>query len=293
MTMGWSLYQVTYELRSPLHIGYHKLGNLQRTRYYLPARNVWGAVTERLTRSGFTPPGTSEGHYGKVGEWVRSHCVFSYWFFQDGHTLLFPRYSDGGLRYGHLSESEFERQYLAAHVTTALEAETTSAEGGSVHEIEVVRPTGASGARQPVLTGWVFFDDEAASFLGAEAEWRRWLAILQVGGERRYGFGWLRMIQGGWRSERTGQLLDDYQANCDGQRPRIQVRKGRSLLAHTITQGVRASGVVEPLVGRETVGSDRFGRQLTKGALCWVPGSVCRDDRWLEVSPEGIWRQPA
>jgi len=42
--MTWQLFQVTYELHSPLHIGYHKIGNLQRTRYYIPARNLWAAV---------------------------------------------------------------------------------------------------------------------------------------------------------------------------------------------------------------------------------------------------------
>ena len=38
--MTWHCFRLTYELRSPLHIGYHKVGNVQRTRYYIPARNL-------------------------------------------------------------------------------------------------------------------------------------------------------------------------------------------------------------------------------------------------------------
>lgn len=291
--MAWQLYQVIYELRSPLHIGYHKIGAVQRTRYYVPARNVWGAVTERLTRSGFTASGTPEGDYAKVGEWVKAHCAFSYWFFHDGQTLLYPRYSDEGVHYGHLSESEFERRYLSAHVTTALDAATTSAEVGSLHEIEIVGPNGSNGAGRLLLTGWVFLDSEAGTLLGEEEQWKRWLGDLQVGGERRYGFGRLRLTQNGWRMGATGQFLDGYRADCSRDRPRIELGKEKSLLAHTVAQVAHASGAIEPLVGRDTVGSDRFGRRLTKAELCWVPGSVCEEALWLEISPEEIWRRPA
>lgn len=290
--MGWRVYQVTYELRSSLHIGYHKVGNVQRTRYYLPARNAWGAVTERLTRSGFRPPGASEGDYRAVGEWVRSHCAFTYWFFRDGETLLVPRYSDGGLYYGDLTESDFEREYLAAHVTTALDPATTSAEAGSLHEVETLVAHGRDGVRHHMV-GWLFLDDDARRFFGNDGTWRRWLGELYVGGERRCGFGHLQMSDDGWKPQEGGRICEGYRVRCDRARPRIEVTAEKPFLAHTPTEGIHARGSIEPVVGRETVDSSGFGGKLTRGEVCWVPGSICEEAQWLKISRDGMWRKAA
>ena len=292
--MAWRLYRVIYELKSLLHIGYHKIGNVQRTRYYVPARNIWGAVTEKLTRSGFTAQGAPEGNYLEIGKWVRTHCAFSYWFLQDREGLLFPNIQHDGVWYGSLKESDFERRYLSAHVTTALDPATTSAETESLHEIEVLGTNGGDNAGQLSLTGWVFLDNEAIIRLEGEQKWGQWLGELQVGGERRYGFGRLRMGKDGWRSQDEGQIFDDYRVRYDRERPQIAVVAGKSFLAHTLVQEkVDAAGSIEPLVGRETVGSDRFGTRLTSAELCWVPGSVCQATRWFEFAPEGIWKKAA
>lgn len=288
--MAWQLYRVTYELQSPLHIGYHKISNVQRTRYYVPARNIWGAVTERLTRSGFTVSGVPEGDYVKIGKWVKTHCLFSY-LFLEGDELLFPRYATDGVRYGSLKQSEFERRYLSAHVTTALDATTTSAEVGSLHEIEILTTYVENGGRHARLMGWVFLDGTAFAVLGEEGKWRQWLGEFQVGGERRYGFGRFRMTQGGWQAEEANQIFDGYGVRCDRDWPQIEVTEGEALLAHTLTQGVSASGAIEPLVGRQTTGSDRFGGKLTSAELCWVPGSISETTLWFEFAPEGIWKR--
>ncbi len=265
---------------------------MQRTRYYVPARNIWGAVTEKLTRCGFTAPGAPEGSYLEIGKWVRTHCAFSYWFLQNGEGPLFPSIQLDGVHCGPLKDSEFERRYLFAHVTTALDPATTSAETESLHEIEVLATNGGNGVGQVSLTGWVFMDDTAITHLGGDQKWSEWLGELQVGGERRYGFGRLRMGKEGWRAQDDGRIFDGYRVRCDRGRPQIEVTGGKSFLAHTLAQGVDASGSIEPLVGRETVDSDRFGRKLTSAELCWVPGSMCGTTFWFEFAPEGIWRKP-
>lgn len=289
--MAWQLYQVVYELHSPLHIGYHKIGSVQRTRYYVPVRNIWGAVTEKLTRCGFTAPGVPEGSYAEIGKWVRTHCAFSYWFLQDGEELLCPQYSlTDDILYGSLRQFEFERRHLSALVTTALDAATTSAEAGSLHEIEILTPCGGDDHQRTTLAGWILLDDVAAGVLGDESKWSQWLGDLQVGGERRYGFGRVRLHKDGWRSQVDGRIFGSYRVRCAGDRPQVEVTEEKPFLAHTFTQGVSASGAIEPLVGRETVGSDRFGGKLTSAELCWVPGSICETTLWFELAPEGIWR---
>jgi hypothetical protein len=276
--MGWTMYTAIYELRSPLHIGYHKIGNLQRTRYYIPARNLWGAVTEALTRRGFSTAGAPQGDYQQIGEWVKTHCAFGYWFIQENGQLLYPHYEEGKLKYGHLTAADFERRYLDAHVTTALDPSTTSAEEGSLHEVEFIAAYNQDGV-QTRVGGWVFLDETAQAAL----DWRGWLSDLQVGGERRYGFGMLRLIE--------MEPATESQIDLTGTRPRQFVPKGAPLLAHTvIASSIRVRGQIEPMVGRMTSQSHAFGSNLTAGIVCWTPGSVPMDDIRVQFEPEGHWR---
>ncbi|HXF93540.1 MAG TPA: hypothetical protein VNK46_12340 [Nitrospiraceae bacterium] len=291
--MAWRVYRVAYELRSPLHVGYHKIGNVQRTRYYVPARNIWGAITEKLTRAGFTASGVAEGDYVAIGEWVRQHCAFSYWFFHAGEQLLFPSFQTTGVLYGHLTESVFTQRYLSAHVTTALDAATTSAELGSLHEIEIIVPNEGDDAHRLTLAGWIFLDDIAVCALGDESKWGRWLGDLQMGGERRYGFGQVRLGKNGWQPQSDGRIFDRDKVRLGEDRPQVQVTQGQPFLAHTLAQGVCASGAIEPLIGRETVRSDRFGGRLTGAQMCWIPGSICETTLWLEFTPGGTWKKAA
>lgn len=277
--MAWRMFTALYELHSPLHIGYHKVGNVQRTRYYVPARNVWGAVTETLTRRGFHANDAPQGDYEKIGEWVKRHCAFGYWFVYEENQPLNPRYENDELKYGNVSAREFERRYLGAHITTALDAATTSAEEKSLHEVEFLAPRRRDGARTQI-GGWVFLDEAAQATL----DWKEWLGDLYIGGERRYGFGHLRYKELSCANEDGTWLLNDG-------RPRVQIKAHTSLLAHTLVANVAARGQIEPLVGREThAKSEQFGMKLTPAQICWAPGAILQHDATLEITAMGIWR---
>jgi hypothetical protein len=274
--MSWHKFSVTYELRSPLHIGYHKVGNVQRTRYYIPARNLWGAVTEALTRRGFSTKGVSSGNYQQVGEWVKTHCAFGYWFVYENSKLLTPCYCKDGLKYGNLSVSEFERRYLDSHVTTALDSKTNSAQHGSLHEVEFIAPYSRQNGARTRVSGLVFLDDEAKKILN----WEYWLSNLQVGGERRYGFGTLRLVE--MKSE--GDPI-----TCT--RPCQSVSEDKPFLAHvSVATNIQRRGQIEPLVGRATLQSHAFGSRLTSAIFCWTPGSIPMDDVQVQFEQEGYWR---
>jgi len=287
--MKWQMYTATYELRSPLHIGYHKVGNLQRTRTYIPARNLWGAVTEALTRRGFYTTGAPQGDYQKIGEWIKAHCAFGYWFIWENDEPLCPHYEGNRLKYGPLTATELERRYLDAHVNTALDAATTSAQAGSLHEVEFIMPYNREGVRTQV-SGWVFLEETAWSLLGTESKWRAFLETLQVGGERRYGFGQLRLNELKLNAKSN---LEKLEWTLDAGRPCIEVLPGCPLLAHTLITGVEARGDIEPLVGRETHNSHTFGRVLTSSRVCWTPGSVLTSPARLEIHQDGYWRHTA
>ncbi len=275
--MAWQMYTATYELRSPLHIGYHKVGNVQRTRYYIPARNLWGAVTEVLTRRGFATADAPQGNYQKIGKWVKTHCAFGYWFIQEDSKLLCPHYEGNQLRYGSYTAAGFERRYLDAHVTTALDAATTSAQQGSLHEVEFIAPYDRDG-EQTCVGGWVMLDETAQKAL----DWCAWLSALQIGGERRYGFGQLRLS--GYQEVQVEKW------DLEKERPCVRIEAGESLLAHTLSQGVEARGEIEPLVGRETQASAQFGKHLTFAQICWAPGAQIVKSHWLTVTETGVWQ---
>ena len=287
--MTWQAFYATYELRSPLHIGYHKVGNVQRTRYYIPARNLWGAVTEALTRRGFATDvlrSQRPDDYPAVGDWVRTHCVFGYWFIEEHGTLLAPTYQNGQLCYGPYPAADFERRYLNALVTTALDPSATSAQDGSLHEVEFIAPYASDGTRTRI-GGYLFLDEAAQAHLGTEQAWGSWLETLQVGGERRYGFGRLCCLK--FQTIETAQ--ERY--NLHGERPLVNIRASEPILAHTPAKDlIRGRGMIEPLVGRQTdTKSDAFGRKLTRATVCWVPGTLVEDTEWFEIGCEGMWRK--
>lgn len=298
--MVWTMYDVSYELRSPLHIGYHKVGNVLRTRYYLPARNLWGAVTEALTRRGFATQVLKEEEpnvYLAVGKWVKDHCAFGYWFIQANDKPLFPHYEGNTLKYGNLTPAEFERRYLDSHVTTALDPSTTSAEEGGLHEVEFiapyhpVKPGEGEQATATAIGGWVFLDETALPVLGEESKWRAWLGDVQVGGERRYGFGRLRLSV-----MARDQAWPGYEVDLTASRPLIRVRAGEPLWAHAVAGHVEGgvAGMIEALVGRVTDGDSRgFGQRLTDGTLCWAPGSLVIQERRFSLDEMGLWASSA
>ena len=135
------------------------------------------------------------------------------------------------------------------------------------------------------LCGWVFLDDMGRERLGNEGKWRKWLGELQVGGERRYGFGRLRLVE-----MKSFGNLENYTVQLETDRPRVAIPGDGVILAHALAEGVEARGMVEPVVGRETSGdSTRFGTKLTTGRVCWAPGSIVNHETAFQVSETGIW----
>src|ERR1051326_8782018 len=80
--MAWGFYELRFRLLSPLHIGHQKIGNIQRTRHYVPARTLWGALTARLTRDAkaCALTGVDEGDYVGMGALIKQQIAFSYFF---------------------------------------------------------------------------------------------------------------------------------------------------------------------------------------------------------------------
>lgn len=281
--MKWTAYRVVFRLMSPLHIGYLKIGNVQRTRPYVMAKALWGALTARLTRD--CPELGSD--YQVVGQCVREQLAFSYFYpALECDRPLYPDYTLEGLRYGpeQMEPEEFAWCLIASYASTALDAQRASAEEGSLHEVEFVSPwvrAKEKDCSKPVyLVGYIFERQ------GCELRWREVLDRLQLGGERKYGWG--RVCK--QEEPKVEGTFFGYELDLNGFRPRVKIKKCQPLLAHGVLDGLAAKGQIEPLVGRETENGGKFGAHLSRARICWVPGSRLIEERVLSIGDYGFWQ---
>ena len=151
--MTWRCYLTIFRAESPIHIGYKQIGILKTTRYYIMGRAMWGAITANLTRALFSNLAPED--YQAVGNFVRENIRTTYFYPAikkdevslenlskyevDGYFVFLPEYTDRGIKFGNISKEKFEQMFVSSFVSTALEAQTRTAEEGSLHEFEYIR----------------------------------------------------------------------------------------------------------------------------------------------------------
>jgi hypothetical protein len=265
-----------------MHIGWMKLGNVQRTRPYVTGRALWGAFTERLTRDAAPGPATDSKLYQHMGERVHGQLAFTYFYPTtrcDGTVELWP-WQDG-----------FRSRFLSTYASIALAYPQQSADEGTLHEVEYITPHTLDTGSPVYLAGYVFERDDAPA-------WQSALSRLQSGGER--GYGWGRVEPVGPPEPWDGRsLFGWYTVKADPWPPVLTAEKGARLLAHALAidfdvEHKAVSGVdgrVEPLVGRETHPHDgRFGVWVSRPArICHAPGSMVAAGTRMQIGPYGIW----
>jgi len=296
--MGWTAHRIVLRLRSPMHIGAGKLGNLQRTRPYVVGRNLWGALTARLTRDDDLEGKPDPRKYQEVGEDVHSELAFTYFFpttDPKGGQPLFPNldarghWSYGGDGSGAytMDASAFRYRFLSTYASTALDYMAYSAQEASLHEVECLTPHTRDGT--PVyLTGYIF------QRAGSGLKWQDALHRLQIGGERGYGWGRVEVSTLTDIQESKVPLFGtDHVVRLDESRVRIRMDLGRGqpILAHTLAADFEEdiAGLVEPLVGRETKPDTRFGVYLSSARICYTPGARVEKAVQVQIGRFGIW----
>ncbi|HXF70256.1 MAG TPA: hypothetical protein VNK89_10670 [Thermoflexus sp.] len=274
------IHRVVLRLRTPLHIGWMKLGNLQRTRPYITGKVLWGAFTARLTRD-YPQLG---GDYVAVGHRVNEELAFSYFYPTVGREVNLWPWDD---------PDEFAWRYLNSYAATALDYSRNAAEEGTLHETEYIAPYTRDGA--PVfLVGYIFEHD------GCTLPWFKVLGRLQLGGERGYGWGQVDLEdKQDWDVGRP--LFGQWYVRPDTWPPRLApAHREARLMAHALAadfnDGERIrravtgiAGRIEPLVGRETTAGDRFGMHIGSAYICYAPGSRVKDPLTCQIGPFGIW----
>jgi hypothetical protein len=264
--MAWQKYGLVFRLHSPLHIGYRTVGNLMQTRGYIPGKNLWAALTARLTRD--YDNGTEGRRYVEIGQQIQDHFRFTY---------LYPAtQNDNGFKMHYPWDDDFDYLFLNSYASTALNYTRQSAEDAMLHETEFIAPHTRTG--QPVyLTGDLYIKTDLPMPLN---NWPEALKKFQVGAERGYGWGRLQLV------------------SCDKQdepfttQPRAATHSGH-ITAHLRAENVTGiAGPVEPLIGWERNNDEdrRSNWKLSKHAIiCYAPGGKVTGAYDFTIGQNGLW----
>jgi hypothetical protein len=277
----WTPYQVSLRVLSPIHIGWKKTSNLQQTRYYVPAKTIWGALTARITRD------QNSSDYKGIGEKINRCLRFSYFYPSDNDSKVneFP-WEDN---------YRFTWKYIGSYQSAALENKT--AVEGMLHETEYILSKTREG-KQVFLIGYVIENDEIKKN-GFDIDWKAALPKIQIGGERGYGWGRVAIE----KEPNECNTFFDYEFDSTQIEPIVKVPKDKFILSHTCAEKQEGSkkqneeesepqieGNIEPFVGRITTENGKFGDQFSQASICWVPGSkLVKSDMNFKIVEDGLW----
>ena len=288
--MSWSFYRWVWRLESPLHIGMPPAGILNRTRLYVPARALWGALVAEIARcqtDGFPD-------YADVGQCLRENARFSYLYpaeeTDQGWLAWLPIFREGiglgwlreDMREDHeriLSDREFRRRLLYTRPGTAIDHGTSTAAEGTLRETECVQPLWRDErgdfCKQVAYVGYIFVRDNALE------EELRLVTEIFVGGDTRYGLGRL-VLSGTWEQAHN---CFGAQVDLDESHPIIHTKH---LLAHAEADQGQIIGAWEMIAGWDLTKSDRL--VVINPDPLWAPGSVCQHPMKFRIDEMGIWR---
>ncbi len=313
--MTWQMYKVVFQIKTPVHIGYRKYGNLMQTRPYVPARVLLGALTARTTREIF----------GRTRDWRRYRLVGEIlnWLFTTSYFYPTTR-ETGGVNEFPWEENFPHYDFIGSYVSTALESGEKAAHEGSLHEVEYISPRTRDGGEQVYLIGYFFVREgkdtdeifreirenleserERANLSAEEVKdlsdllqnlkdtgkfpeltqtiiqnWRDFTEVLQIGGERGYGWG---TVERRCISETDNKIFCRYAVDLAGDRPIVEIPKGESIPAHLVVKNdfPLVSGEIEPLVRKEW--REGPGSKVVFDSVAYKPGARSGMDIELEI----------
>jgi hypothetical protein len=284
----WHAYRLVYRLESPLHIGWRKVGNLMQTRPYVTGRAMWGATTANLTQW------LGSYNYPVVGDLVRENLIFGYFFpATDPNHPYLPCWRENQLHYGSLPAEKFEQDFLGSRTSTAIDYRHNTASEGQLHEVEFVSP---HVYQQPVfLVGHLLARTTeriacTATQISVDGVplFEQAISQLQIGGERRYGFGRITLDQDQISPISSGGNLFQHALRLDSEHPMLEVTSNHPLPAHFEVASVSATGELEPLRGAEW-DEKGPGRHLSAPLICWMPGAKLAHSCLAVPKSLGVW----
>jgi hypothetical protein len=286
--MAWKLYRWTWQLKSPLHIGFSPADSLSRTRLYIPARAMWAALTEQIARR---KQHNSFPKYQRIGRLLGEKMRFTYLYPAEEVGIRWltwlPRFENKQGLYWHredeavMSHPLFRTRLLSARPSTAIKPGTGNAEDGTLHEMECIQPLWRHHPQASVaFVGYIFLNDRLDHPTENELHAIR---ELYVGGETRYGFGHLVLLPN------SPQHLWERAQDCFGAHVELDqndpvIKKPSYLFAHATQDKNAVYGGAWELLAQWD-----WGMLRSFASLFWAPGSRSRKDSQFVISDSGLW----
>jgi len=295
--VSWSLFRWVWQLEGPLYVGMPPAGSLNRTRLYVPARALWGALTAELSRR--EALNGKEPQYQSVGESLQKDYRFTYLFpaekVEATWRAWLPTYRDAlGFAWARedqpeqaMGERQFRRRLLSTRPGTSIDASTDAADDGSLRETECIearwRDDRCRDAGAVAMIGYAFIHT-AKSNDKYPSERRRLDGVdaIFVGGDTRYGLGCLHRVA--FDLVKQGRAFGGAVA-LDADLPQLEAS---TAWAHAHARAP-LRGALE-LLG----GWDRGSiRSLDQAAPLWQPGSRAASPIRWSIEADGLWRATA
>jgi len=296
--MSWQVYEWKFRLKSPLHIGFHKIMHFFRTRPYVPGKLLWGTLTAKLT------PMIGINDYQKTGMFLKKAFRFGYLYPYVEGKLYIPLYTEEGLKFGDLKQNDFEEKFISSLASAAIDAESLTAEEGMLHEVEYINPYTTDDGKPVYLKGLLWLREFEENDIRLSRNNDELIIIynkisfnfkdplsnrFQIGGERKYGFGLVELkefnkISSNEFNEWSGKWDEEDEEVC------ISINSDNPIWSHLLySNNISIKGNIEPLVGREWEAEKGAGRKLISHGLFWTPGSVLCEDRRFKITEFGFF----
>jgi len=153
---------------------------------------------------------------------------------------------------------------------------------GSLHEIEIISNKTKDEGKDVYAVGYIFIRD-GTDF----EEIKKALNVMQIGGERKYGFGRVKAVRCP-QVEEGEKIFGIYEALREGDTPKI---KGSPIPFHLEASSKEVqfdqnNSEIEFIANRCTNPSEigRYGMSFTQAKAFWAPGSIVKDvSVWIPI----------
>jgi hypothetical protein len=292
--MPWTAYQVILRLHAPLHIGRGRVSYLQRARPYVTGRVLRGALVSRVGRNNpALRSNDPRDPYRCVSKTFAQYLTFTYFY-----PALEKKKEPGkwDVCFPWDNEACFRRRFLSSYTAAALEYPQQTAAEGLLYETEFIAPRALDNGQPVYLMGYIFVDEERLN--RDKYDWKAAFRRLQLGGERGYGWGDVRLIDNGIQPiPANDKLFETIHFDPNTKRPGVTLKENQPVLAHTDAKAGALAGPVEPIVGREWRADNEnkrkhVGQHLLFDGVRFAPGSIvlCEESKFT-IEKGGYWQQ--
>jgi len=302
--MGWQVYEIVFDIVSPICVGDKYIGSLRKCRPYVPASAMWGAITASLTRQLWERDELKDydvkAKYRYVGKEILEKCLIcGYFFILYENNILYPQYiAEHGLTYGkdNMSELEFESKFLTSMTVTGIDASTLGADEKTLHEVEFIRNRVMDeNVPKPLkLIGAIYLDDKSLQWLEISESTSplcRALKNISIGGGLRNGFGRLQLSNNGSIEKKENHTIFDLwklKENLTLEPIETSVPPILSHLALDKNETINICGDVESLTGFSNY-TDKS--QFSTNLFTALPGAIINSQKTstIRLRKSGLW----